>query len=584
MRHCALIPRLFRRAIVCGLLLIPEFVFAAIPAGYYDAAQGLQDSLLRQALFDTIRGGVRVHYGTQGYTYPDNVYYSGTWNCFPQTDVRADGRVWDMYSNTARYFPHDGGSGCGLEIEHCLPKSWWGWYDKDTVRSSKRAYQDLYILNPADGQANGQKSNYPPGHVSKGDKFDNESFRMDNAKSSPYGWICFEPAAEYRGDFARTYFYVATAYADLPFGAGKSEYLRYLSNETYLVFKPWLVEVLLDWHRSDPVSRKEIQRAEAVYAVQGNRNPYIDYPDLVEYIWGEKKGERVDFASLICTAEEDYTPAEDFTDFEAFAPSDVSAEGFTAQWSDFRTDYTLDVYTRTSTGHNDTIVSMPAMGTAHIKNAAHVRTRGKVSATAAGTNAITLGVSATDGSIVVYDLGLRAPAMLTFRASIYKTADAGELDIFFNGHTTADSVLVLPINRDETWYSIPLPAGTDSVVITSVGGSTKKRVCMQALYVVQGDLQTTESSLPGYPCDLSENRNWVEVPATLKSNKVYYQVRTLEGTVSNEVCVTLPHSTSIEGTGSQSVNEHPTKVIRGQNVLILRNGEYYDLLGRKVKK
>lgn len=584
MRHFVLIPHHLLKAIVCGLLLIPRLAFAAIPAGYYDAAQGLQDSLLRQALFDTIRGGVRVHYGTQGYTYPDNIYYPGTWNYFPQTDVRADGRVWDMYSNTARYFPHDGGSGCGLEIEHSLPKSWWGYPSNDTLVSSKRAYQDLYILNPADGQANGQKSNYPPGHVAKGDKFDNGSFRMDNAKSSPYGWICFEPAEEYRGDFARTYFYVATAYADLPFGAGNPTYQRYLTDSTYLVFKPWLVEVLLDWHRSDPVSRKEIQRAEAVYAVQGNRNPYIDYPDLVEYIWGDKKGEQVDFASLICTAEEDYAPEEDFTDFEAFAPSDVSAEGFTAQWSDFRTDYTLDVYTRTSTGHNDTIVNMPAMGTAHIKNADHVKSAGRVSATAAGTNAITLGVSATDGSIVVYDLGLRTPATLTFRASIYKTADAGELDIFFNGHTTADSVLILPTSRDETWYNIPLPAGTDSVVITSVGGSTKKRVCMQALYVVQGDLQTTDSSLPGYPCDLSENRSWVEVPATLKSNKVYYQVRTPEGTISNEVCVTLPHSTGIEGTGSQSVNEHPTKVIRGQDVLILRNGEYYDLLGRKVKK
>lgn len=584
MRHCALIPHLFRRAIVCGLLLIPGLIFAAIPTGYYDAAQGLRDSLLRQALFDTIRGGVRVHYGTQGYTYPDNVYYPGTWNCFPQTDVRADGRVWDMYSNTARYFPHDGGSGCGLEIEHCLPKSWWGWYDKDTVRSSKRAYQDLYILNPADGQANGQKSNYPPGHVSEGDKFDNGSFRMDNAKSSQYGWICFEPAAEYRGDFARTYFYVATAYADLAFGAGKSEYLRYLSNETYLVFKPWLVEVLLDWHRSDPVSRKEIQRAEAVYAVQGNRNPYIDYPDLVEYIWGEKKGKTVDFASLICTAEEDYVPAEDFTDFEAFAPSDVSTEGFTAQWSDFCTDYTLDVYTRTSTGRNDTIVNMPAMGTSHIKNAAHVKSAGRVSATAAGTNAVTMGVSATDGSIVVYDLGLRAPATLTFRASIYKTADAGELDIFFNGHTTADSVLVLPTNRDETWYSIPLPAGTDSVVITSVGGSTKKRVCMQALYVVQGDLQTTDTSLPGYPCDLSECSTRIVLPENLQEQQIYYRITTSEGAVSNEVCVVLPHSTYIGETDSKSNNVQPEKVVRGQEVFILRNGEYYDLLGRKVKK
>ena len=380
---------------VCGLLLAAG-VYAEIPVGYYAKAQGKSDSLLRQALYDTIRGGVRIHYGTQGYGYYDGIYYPGTWNYFPQTDFRADGTVWDMYSDTKRYFPHDGGSACGLEIEHCLPKSWWGWTNKDTG-SSKRAYQDLFILNPADGSANGNKSNCPPGHVVKGDKFDNGSFRMDAAKSSQYGWICFEPAEEYRGDFARTYFYVATAYADLPFGAGNVDYQRYLTDSTYLVFKPWLVEVLLDWHRADPVSEKERRRVETVFSIQGNRNPYIDYPDLVEYIWGNKKGQAVDFGALVCTADSSYVPAEDYTNFKAFAPTDATSTEFTARWSDFDTDYTLDVYQRHYIGHNDTLVNMPAMGTTFINNATNVKTGGRVNSTAAGTNAITMGDSDTDG-------------------------------------------------------------------------------------------------------------------------------------------------------------------------------------------
>ena len=86
---------------VCGLLLAAG-VYAEIPVGYYAKAQGKSDSLLRQALYDTIRGGVRIHYGTQGYGYYDGIYYPGTWNYFPQTDFRADGTVWDMYSNTKR--------------------------------------------------------------------------------------------------------------------------------------------------------------------------------------------------------------------------------------------------------------------------------------------------------------------------------------------------------------------------------------------------------------------------------------------------------------------------------------------------
>ena len=562
-----------------GLLLVGT-ISAEIPAGYYAEAQGLSDSLLRQALYDTIRGGVRIHYGTQGYTYPDKVYYPGTWNYFPQTDVRADGTVWDMYSNTKRYFPHDGGSACGLEIEHCLPKSWWGWTKSDTA-SSKRAYQDLYILNPSDGSANGNKSNYPPGHVVKGDKFDNGSFRMDKANSSQYGWICFEPAEEYRGDFARTYFYVATAYADLPFGAGNAELQRYLTDSTYLVFKPWLVEVLLDWHRADPVSEKERRRAETVFSIQGNRNPYIDYPELVEYIWGNKKGQAVDFGALVCTADSSYVPAEDYTNFEAFAPTDLTSTGFTARWSDFNTDYTLDVYQRSYTGHNDTLVNMPAMGTAFLNSSTHVKTSGRVSSTAAGTNAITMGVGATDGSVIVYDLGLTAPATLTFRANIYKSATAGELQIFFNNHTTADTTITLPTSRDEMWYTIPLVAGIDSVTILSFGGSTAKRACMQALYVVQGDWQAAETSVAGYPQEIQSPSQYVTIPPELMGKTIYYRVRTAEGRVSNEIAVDVPQATAARDAMCNPIHTH--KVLREQEILIYRNGKQYNVLGNQIR-
>ena len=564
---------------VCGLLLAAG-VYAEIPVGYYAKAQGKSDSLLRQALYDTIRGGVRIHYGTQGYGYYDGIYYPGTWNYFPQTDFRADGTVWDMYSNTKRYFPHDGGSACGLEIEHCLPKSWWGWTSSDTG-SSKRAYQDLFILNPSDGSANGNKSNYPPGHVVKGDKFDNGSFRMDAAKSSQYGWICFEPAEEYRGDFARTYFYVATAYADLPFGAGNADYQRYLTDSTYLVFKPWLVEVLLDWHRADPVSEKERRRAETVFSIQGNRNPYIDYPELVEFIWGNKKGQTVDFSTLLCTADPSYVPAEDYTNFEAFAPTDATSTGFTARWSDFDTDYTLDVYQRHYIGHNDTLVNMPAMGTTFINNATNVKIGGRVSSTAAGTNAITMGVGATDGSVIVYDLGLTASATLTFRANIYKSATAGELRIFFNDHTTADTTIILPTSRDEVWYTIPLNAGIDSVTILSFGGSTTKRACMQALYVVQGDWQAVETSLSGYPQTVHLPLQYVTIPSELSGETIYYRVRTAEGIVSNEIAVDVPQTTEVENAAGYSA--HTRKVLRGQEILIYRNGEEYNVLGNKVR-
>jgi hypothetical protein len=59
-----------------------------------------------------------------------------------------------------------------------------------------------------------------------------------------------------------------------------------VGGEAYPGFSDWSLELLLKWHREDPVSIKEVRRNEEVYKIQGNRNPYIDYPDLPEYVWG----------------------------------------------------------------------------------------------------------------------------------------------------------------------------------------------------------------------------------------------------------------------------------------------------------
>jgi hypothetical protein len=64
-------------------------------------------------------------------------------------------------------------------------------------------------------------------------------------------------------------------------------------------FTAYSLSFLLDWHRQDPVSQKEIDRNQAVYGIQHNRNPFIDYPELVEYIWGNKRGTAVDFNELV---------------------------------------------------------------------------------------------------------------------------------------------------------------------------------------------------------------------------------------------------------------------------------------------
>ena len=104
-----------------------------------------------------------------------------------------------------------------------------------------------------------------------------------NGFGTVYTDNCFEPADEFKGDFARSYFYISTIYEDY-YQLWQSPMLN---NNTYPVWKPWALDLLLKWHRQDPVSPKELARIEAVYNIQGNRNPYIDYPNLVENIWGK---------------------------------------------------------------------------------------------------------------------------------------------------------------------------------------------------------------------------------------------------------------------------------------------------------
>ena len=60
------------------------------------------------------------------------------------------------------------------------------------------------------------------------------------------------------------------------------------ATDHYTDIAPWALNLLLTWHRNDPVSEKEKVRNNAVESLQGNRNPFIDYPELVEYIWGNQ--------------------------------------------------------------------------------------------------------------------------------------------------------------------------------------------------------------------------------------------------------------------------------------------------------
>lgn len=244
---------------------------AAVPEGYYDSLNGLTGKALRQAAAKKADGHKAISYS------------SGTWDAFKSTDVKmVNGREawWDMYSSNIVYTSE---GHPGMNVEHSVANSWWGGTKND-------AYKDLFHLNPSNSDANSRKSNYPLGEIATG-TWDNGVTFVGHPVSGQGGGnnYVYEPADEYKGDFARVFMYMFTTYENISWKSDKSWMFEVGSED---MFKPWAVALLLKWHRQDPVSQKEIDRNEAIYRIQGNRNPYIDAPELAEYVWGNKKGEK----------------------------------------------------------------------------------------------------------------------------------------------------------------------------------------------------------------------------------------------------------------------------------------------------
>ena len=250
--------------------------FAAIPAGYYDDLEGQSGVSLKKKVKSVARNHTAISYGTD------------TWEVFLESDTRVIGSQrcwWDMYSSNnvpaPNYSSHD-----GMNIEHSVANSWWGGTKND-------AYKDIVHLNPSNSDANSRKSNYPLGEIGTQTWSNGVTFigkpKSGNGGGSTY---VYEPCDEYKGDFARVFFYMFTIYDDI---AWKSNCNWMFDTSSDLLLKPWAYEMLLRWAKEDPVSQKEIDRNDAIYKHQKNRNPFIDCPELAEHIWGSKKNQPYHF-------------------------------------------------------------------------------------------------------------------------------------------------------------------------------------------------------------------------------------------------------------------------------------------------
>lgn len=255
------------------LLLVPAtLAFAAAPTTYYDSAEGQSSDNLRYALQSIIDGHT-------------NVGYDGLYSVYSTSDKTSSGALWDMYSTCTWTWGDKCGSYSAVcdcyNREHSVPQSWFG--------SANPMVSDAFHVYPTDGKVNGQRSNYQFGECANGVSLGGKALGKLGQSTFPgyTSLTVFEPHDDYKGDFARTYFYMATRYADICGGWGNA-FNAVASNSG---LSKYSIALFLKWHRADPVSPKEITRNDAVYAKQHNRNPFIDYPMLAEFIWGTQKGQ-----------------------------------------------------------------------------------------------------------------------------------------------------------------------------------------------------------------------------------------------------------------------------------------------------
>lgn len=270
--------------------MIAVMTFMTAQAEYSKSYYSRMDGKKKEALKSAAKECVKNHKSLGYYDLPDYWQYS---DVYPEL-VNGCKRWWEMYSDR-EYLIRAGQSGRSsfsanhMQREHSVPKSWWK-VGNDVEYTP--AYTDMWNLYPSDGDANMAKSNFPLGicDPSITASFDNGVTKV-GVPAFGYGGgaaCVFEPADEYKGDFARSFFYMATVYDDLSWS---SRYDWMFARQSYPTLASWAYEMLLQWARQDQVSQKEILRNDAVEKSQGNRNPFVDFPELAEYIWGTRTQE-----------------------------------------------------------------------------------------------------------------------------------------------------------------------------------------------------------------------------------------------------------------------------------------------------
>ena len=608
------------------LVLCSSFVMAltaktVTPAAdlpkYYEKIQGKSG----KSLFDAVHDVAKVGYSSLG--------YKGLWTAYKTTDLRANGKIWDMYSDCSWTYSSDQCGGYSNECdcynrEHSIPKSWFG-------GSESQPGCDIFHIVPTDGYVNNKRSSYAFGEVSSA------SYTFDGAKlgsaknimiiggntiagnegaSVSCSGTVFEPRDEYKGDFARGYFGTMIKWANGDYqaftsGDGSKIFSSNYSTGAFGLTK-YGVALLMKWHRQDPVSQKEVDRNNGIQETQGNRNPFIDYPYLAEYIWGEKAGETLDLDNLITSYDERFVLGESDGYLKG---GSTPTEKYTVTWFVNGEEYTVG--NPTTTANKGGVVTKLPSAPASCDN---------ISNQFVGWSEYLIKGTTDDVPTDLFSTADDAPEIMQ-NTTFYAVFAQVEEVISYNA-VAADDTYSMNISNSEGWTvsgviksskywrliegayieSPSLDASRlESITINmrTYGGTTYNTIEFEVGGVKIGELVAQTNNLANYTWKPSTTHAGTgpmrfSSPTCTESNAPALSSITIElsgegsgdnGGNEGDGTITYVYSrfmTTCDGTSTESVKvEQPTqkgnKIIRDGQLLIEYNGVYYNTLGVVVE-
>ena len=497
---------------------------------YYQPADGKKGEALKTAMFGIIK------ITKAGWSY------DGLKTAYMTTDTRPDGYLRDWYSKITYYEP---GSNCagsftkegdGYNREHLVPQSW---FNKDDPMRC-----DAFHVVPTDAKINNMRSDYPFGEVGTITDFSNNHYcKKGYSKRSGYTGIVFEPGEDVKGDIARAYFYMVTCYQDKISSWASN---NVFDGNTYPGLTDWTLQMMMEWSANDPVDDVESARNQAIYNKQRNRNPFIDYPGLEEYVWGTKSDIAFDYtnygssttmvaAPTFSPAGGTYTTAQNVTLACATSGAAIyyTTDGTTPSASSTQYQGAITISTTTTLkaiAIKDGISSEVAEAVYTINSGGNTP-NGEIlvwesfsgyTGASDGSNEINpsnnnldyrlwssfakvyfgtggcgkLGNSSTSGSMEANRINLIGKGELTFKVKKYGS-DTGKLNVTITGATATGNMQITP-QSGWTEYTIALTEATGNVKITFATSSKRA-------YIDEIKLVSTNEDTPILLGDVDNN-------------------------------------------------------------------------------